>query len=396
MVIQPKFKDFICTAAHPEGCKHNVLDQIQYTLDKSTINGAKRVLVIGASTGYGLATRIVSAFGMKADTIGVIFERPASKIRTATAGWYNTAALDEAAQKNGRISITINGDAFSDEIKERTISAIKDNFGKVDLVIYSIASPRRKDPVSGETYHSKLKPIGQAYENKTVDFHSKVVSNIIIEPASEDEVHETIKVMGGEDWQLWIKALKSAGVLEEGAKTLAYSYIGPDITHDIYRNGTIGRAKEHLEATAHELIEYLSDIKGTAYIAVNKALVTQSSMAIPVVPLYISLLNKIMDEKNINEGCIEQMYRLFSDRLYKESLLLDSEGRIRMDDLEMRQDVQEEVLRLWDMIDTENLRELTDIDGFENAFFKLFGFNRKDIDYDKDVEVDIEITGLIS
>lgn len=394
MIIKPKFKDFICTAAHPEGCKQNVLDQIKYTAEKGKINGAKRVIIIGASTGYGLASRVASTFGMDADTIGVIFERPASNHRTATAGWYNTAAFEEEANKHGYFSKTINGDAFSDEVKDKTIDIIKNTFGKVDLIIYSIASPRRKDPASGEVFYSKLKPIGKTYENKMVDFHSKIVSNIRIEPATDDEIQQTIKVMGGEDWNLWIKKFKESDVLEEGVKTLAYSYIGPEITHQIYRYGTIGKAKEHLESTAHELNSYLSDLKGNAYVAVNKALVTQSSLAIPVVPLYLSLLNKIMDEKGINEGCIEQIYRLFSTILYENNIVVDEKGRIRLDDLEMREDVQSEVLRTWDKISTENLSELTDIDGFQNEFFKLFGFKCSDIDYNKDINQHVEIINL--
>ncbi|MBD7911279.1 enoyl-ACP reductase FabV [Clostridium cibarium] len=395
MIIKPRFKDFICITAHPEGCKKNVLDQVGYTLKKGKISGAKKVLVLGASTGYGLASRIVSTFGMDADTIGVVFEKPATNNKPATAGWYNTATFEEEAKKYGFQSKTINGDAFSNETKEKIIEVIRNTFGKVDLVIYSIASPRRRDPNSDKVYNSKLKPIGDIYENKTVDFHTKVISNTKIEPATSEEIEETIKVMGGEDWKLWIEKLSKADVLADGAKTIAYSYIGPDITHAIYRFGTIGKAKEDLEKTAHELNKFLSKSNGSAYVAVNKALVTQSSLAIPVLPLYISILNKVMNAKSINEGCIEQMYRLFSDFLYKEDILLDSKRRIRLDDLEMRDDVQKEVLDIWNQINSDNINNLTDIDAFENEFFKLFGFAISDINYDTEVEQKVEIENLI-
>lgn len=395
MVVKPKFKNFICTTAHPEGCKKNVLDQIEYVLGKNVIHGSSRVLIIGASTGYGLASRIAATFGMGANTIGVIFEKPASNNKTASSGWYNTVAFEEEAIKAGYNSITINGDAFSNEVKEKTIEIIKNNFGKIDLVIYSIASPRRKDPISGETFHSKLKPINEIYENKSVDFHNKNVFNIKIEPATNDEIKHTIKVMGGEDWKLWIEKLKEANILEDGVKVLAYSYIGPKITHPLYKNGTIGMAKTHLESTASELNSYLSNINGKAYISINKALVTQSSLAIPVVPLYISLLNKVMKEKSIDEGSIEQIVRLFSEVLYKENVSVDTSGRIRLDDLETRDDVQEEILGTWDKITTENLEELTNINDFEDEFFKLFGFNRSDIDYNLDTDPNIKINNLV-
>lgn len=395
MVIKPKFRDFICTTAHPEGCKKNVLDQIEYVRSKNVIQGSNRVLIIGASTGYGLASRIASTFGMGANTIGVIFEKPASNNKTASPGWYNTAAFEETAIKAGYNPITINGDAFSNEVKEKTIEIIKNNLKKIDLIIYSIASPRRRDPISGETFYSKLKPIGQVYKNKSVDFHNKNVFNVKIDPATDNEIKNTIKVMGGEDWRMWIEKLKEADVLETGVKTLAYSYIGPEITHPLYKDGTIGKAKSHLESTANELNNYLSNINGKAYISVNKALVTQSSLAIPVVPLYISLLNKVMKEKGINEGCIEQIVRLFSQVLYKENISLDESGRIRLDNLEMKSDVQEEISRIWDTVTTENLEELTNISDFENEFFKLFGFNRSDINYDLDSNLDVKIQNLI-
>lgn len=395
MILKPRFKDYICTVSHPEGCKKNVLDQIEYTISKSNIKGAKHALIIGASTGYGLASRIASTFGMGADTIGVIFEKPASERRTASSGWYNTAAFEEAALKSGFNPITINGDAFSNEVKEIVIEEIKKKFGKIDLIIYSVASPRRKDPNSDEIYRSVLKTIGEVYENKSVDFHNKTVFNVKIDTASDSEIEDTIKVMGGDDWKLWIEKLKEADVLDNEVKTLAYSYIGPELTHAIYKNGTIGKAKADLELAANDLNNYLSDIDGTAYVSINRALVTQSSMAIPVVPLYISLLNKIMKEKNINEGCIQQIVRLFSDILYKENVPVDTDGRIRLDDLEMREDVQKQISESWGKISTENLKELTDIDNFEDEFFKLFGFNRSDVDYSLDVNQNVEIKNLL-
>ncbi|OPJ58487.1 enoyl-ACP reductase FabV [Clostridium oryzae] len=395
MVINPVFRDYICTTAHPNGCSENVKNQIAYVNSKDKFNGAKKVLIIGASTGYGLSSRIAVTFGMDAATIGVVFERPASNRKIATAGWYNTAAFEKAADEAGYYAKTINGDAFSNEVKDETIEAIKKNFGKVDLVIYSIASPRRKDPNTGEVFYSKLKPVGESYTNKTVDFHNKVVSDIELEPATEDEINGTVKVMGGEDWELWIKRLKEANVLEQGAKTVAYSYIGPEITYPIYREGTIGKAKEHLEMTVSKINTLLNGINGEAYVSVNKALVTQSSLAVPVVPLYISLLYKVMRKKQIDENSIEQMYRLFSEKLYTKKIPLDEKGRIRLDDMEMREDVQKEVLDTWERIDTENLTKMTDIDAFEDEFFKLFGFNYPNIDYDVDVDTDVKIPSLM-
>lgn len=395
MIIKPKSKGFICITAHPEGCTQNVWEQIDYVKKQVPVNGPKKVLVIGASTGYGLASRITAAFGANADTIGVFFERPASDKRTATAGWYNVAAFERMANKAGLYSKSINGDAFSDEIKEQTIELIKEDLGKVDLVIYSLASPRRTHPITGETFSSVIKPIGNAFTNKTIDFHSKVVSNITIEPASEDEIRQTVAVMGGEDWEMWIQALKNAGVLAEGIMTAAYSYIGPEITHAVYREGTIGRAKDHLEATSKAITSQLKELSGKAFISVNKALVTQSSSAIPVVPLYISLLYKVMKEKGLHEGCVEQMYRLFKNRLYSDSLILDELGRIRMDDLEMKNDVQKEVSSLWEKVNTENIDSLSDIKGYGDEFFRLFGFGFKNINYDNDIDENIDIPGII-
>lgn len=394
MIIEPKFKGFICTTAHPEGCAVNVTEQVNYVKKGGKIDGPKNVLVIGSSTGFGLSSRIVSTFGSGAKTIGVFFERPASENRTASAGWYNTVAFENLAHQEGYYAKSINGDAFSNEIKEKTIDLIKNDLGKVDLIVYSIASPRRQDPITGNVYYSTLKPIGKTYVDKTVDFHNNTVSEVQIEPATQEEVENTIKVMGGEDWELWIKALVEADVLAEGVKTVAYTYIGSEITHPIYKNGTIGKAKEHLENTVKTLDKDLEKLNGKAYISSNKALVTQASSAIPVVTLYISLLYKVMKEKNIHEGTIEQIYRLFKERLYSNNLVLDEEGRIRIDDLELREDVQKDLISLWGKINTENVTELTDITGFRKEFFKLFGFGYSSVDYDKDVEQNVNIPSI--
>lgn len=394
MKIKPKFRGFICTTAHPEGCARNVREQIQYVKSRELIDGPKNVLIIGASTGYGMASRIASTFGSGAKTVGVFFEKPASDKRPGTPGWYNTVEFEKQAHEAGYYCKSINGDAFSEEIKDKTIEIIKEDLGKVDLVIYSLAAPRRKHPVTGELFSSTLKPIGSTYESKTVDFHTNLISDVKIEPANPEEIRQTVTVMGGEDWKMWIDALTEADVLAEGATTVAYSYIGPKITYPVYREGTIGKAKEHLEETAHVLNKQLKNINGRAFVSVNKALVTQASSAIPVVPLYISLLYKIMKEKDIHEGCIEQTYRLFSDFLYEENVKVDDKGRIRIDDWEMREDVQKEVMNLWDKINTENVEELTDIEGYRKEFYKLFGFGYHDLDYEKDVEHNIDIPSI--
>lgn len=395
MIIKPKTRGFICTTAHPEGCAQNVKEQINYVKSKGTINGPKKVLVIGASTGYGLASRVTAAFGSSADTIGIFFERPAENKRTATAGWYNMAAFEEEAIKAGLYSKSINGDAFSDSIKEQTIELIKKDWGKVDLIIYSLASPRRTHPQTGEVFNSVIKPIGKSYTNKTVNFHDGEVSDVTIEPASEDEIRQTVAVMGGEDWEMWMKALKNAGVLADGAITVAFSYIGPELTHAVYKGGTIGKAKDHLDASAKSITDMLKDIDGKAYISVNKALVTQSSSAIPVVPLYMSLLYKVMKEKGTHEGCIEQMFRLLKDRLYADNLLIDEAGRIRLDDFEMQDDVQNEVSKLWAMVNTDNLEEISDIKGYREEFFKLFGFGHAEINYAEECKEDVKNPGIL-
>lgn len=393
MIIKPKFRGFICTTAHPEGCAAHVQEQIRYVKDQQEIKGPKKVLVIGASTGYGLASRVVSAFGAGADTIGIFFEKSASKNRTATAGWYNTAAFEEAAAEAGLYAKSLNGDAFSDELKQQTIDLIRQDWGKVDLVIYSLASPKRIHPDTGEKLSSVIKPIGQAYTNKTVDFHTGDVSQISLEPANEEEIRQTVEVMGGDDWNRWIHALEEADVLAEGATTIAYSYIGPDLTRPIYREGTIGKAKDHLETTAQNLDARLKERGGRALISVNKALVTQSSSAIPVVPLYMSLLFKVMKEKGSHEGCIEQIQRLLAG-LYNGELQNDEKGRVRIDDQEMVPEVQEAVTRLWEEVNSENIHSLSDLKSYRTDFFRLFGFEFPEVDYEKSVNLDVEIRSL--
>jgi enoyl-[acyl-carrier protein] reductase/trans-2-enoyl-CoA reductase (NAD+) len=382
MIIEPRMRGFICLTSHPKGCEQNVKNQIEYVKSKGNIKGAKKVLVIGASTGFGLASRITSAFGSGAGTIGVFFEKPPTEGKTASPGWYNSAAFENEAHKAGLYAKSINGDAFSNEIKQQTLDLIKAELGQVDLIIYSLASPVRQHPVTGVLHRSVLKPIGGVFTNKTVDFHTGNVSEISIEPCSGDDIENTVAVMGGEDWAMWIDALKTNNLLAEGAITVAYSYIGPSLTEAVYRKGTIGRAKDHLEATAFAITESLATIQGKAYISVNKALVTQASSAIPVIPLYISLLYKIMKEEWIHEGCIEQIQRLFQDRLYTENAIpLDEKGRIRIDDWEMRADVQGKIAQLWLQATTDTLPEIGDLQGYKQDFLNLFGFGFEGVDY---------------
>lgn len=388
-------RGFICLTAHPEGCAQSVKNQIEYVRSKGNINGPKRVLVVGASTGFGLASRITAAFGSGASTIGVFFEKEPAAGKTATPGWYNSAAFEQEAKKAGLYAKSINGDAFSSEIKQQTIDMIKSDLGQVDLIIYSLASPVRLHPVTGVLHRSSLKPIGQTFTDKTVDFHTGVVSQVSIEPAVQEDIDNTVVVMGGEDWTMWIDAMKKAGVLAEGATTVAYSYIGPEVTEAVYRKGTIGRAKDHLEATAFEITESLKDLGGKAYVSVNKALVTQASSAIPVIPLYISLLYKTMKAKGIHEGCIEQIQRLFADRLYNGSEVpLDDKGRIRIDDWEMRDDVQDAVKTLWTQADTETLKEIGDLAGYKQDFLNLFGFGFEGVDYLADTDEMVKIESI--
>lgn len=396
MIIEPRMRGFICLTAHPKGCEQNVINQINYVKSKGAIDGPKRVLVIGASTGFGLASRISSAFGSGASTIGVFFEKPAAPRKTASPGFYNAAAFEKQAIAEGLYAKSINGDAFSDEIKTKTIDLIKNDLGQVDLVIYSLASPVRTNPKTGITHRSALKPIGQTFSNKTVDFHTGNVTEISIDPCNQDDIDNTVAVMGGDDWMMWMEAMKEAGVLADNAMTVAYSYIGPKLTEPVYRKGTIGRAKDHLEATAFDITKALEGINGKAYVSVNKALVTQASSAIPVIPLYISLLYKVMKAEGIHEGCIEQMQRLFADRLFNGGEIpVDEKGRIRVDDWEMRDDIQAKVDELWEQATTENLKEIGDLQGYSDDFYNLFGFKIDGVDYTADVNEIVEIPNLV-
>ncbi|MEM9424532.1 MAG: enoyl-ACP reductase FabV [Spirochaetota bacterium] len=388
MKIEPKILNNVCITTHPEGVVADVKRQIEYVRAQNPIqNGPKNVLVIGSSAGFGLASRIALGFGAGALTIGVAFEKEASAKRPGTPGFYCTAAFDALAAQEGLKSHSINGDAFSDEIKAEVIAAAQKLCPEgFDIVVYSLASPVRTDPQNGQTYRSVLKPIGGAFENQTVDFMSGKVSSIRVEPATAEEQEATVKVMGGEDWAIWLHTLQKAGLLAKGVKTVAYSYIGPDLTFPIYWNGTIGGAKAHLEKTAAELNQSLAAVAGSAYVSVNKALVTRASAVIPVVPLYVALLYKVMKAKGLHEECIEQMYRLFARRFYGSDWAVDEQGRIRIDDWEMRPDVQTEVARLWDKVNSENLGELSDIVGFRESYLRIHGFGLPGIDYEADVD----------
>ncbi|MEM0967603.1 MAG: enoyl-ACP reductase FabV [Verrucomicrobiota bacterium] len=392
MIIEPKVRGFVCVTSHPMGCAANVKEQIAVAQAQGSVEkGPKRVLVVGSSTGYGLSSRIEAAFGCGADTFGVFFERPASNGRPASAGFYNAAAFEEEAKKAGLYAGSLNGDAFSDELKEKAVKRLKDEMGPVDLVIYSLASPRRTDPRNGETYKSCLKPIGQGFSSKTVDTDKDLVHEVSIAPAEGSDIESTIKVMGGEDWERWIEILAENGLLSENFKTLAYSYVGPELTWPIYKNGTIGKAKEDLDRAAAAITASTS---GSAYVAVNKAVVTQASSAIPVVPLYISILFKIMKAEGSHEGCIEQIARLFREHLYHaEGVKLSTDGRIHVDDLEMEEKIQSAVAKVWPTIGTENLRQLSDYDGYQADFLKLFGFGVEGIDYSQEVDPETALSG---
>ena len=395
MVVTPKVRGFICTTAHPVGCAKHVAEQIAVVKNRGPIaNGPKKVLVIGSSTGYGLSSRIAAAFGSGASTIGVFFEKPAEADKCGTAGWYNSAAFENEARAAGLYARSFNGDAFSDAMKAEVIAAIKSDLGQVDCVVYSLASPRRTDPKSGEVYKSVLKPIGQSYTNRNLNTSTGVVDEITIQPAEGDDVAQTVAVMGGEDWQMWIDALLAEDLLAKGVQTVAYSYIGPEITWPIYKNGTIGRAKEDLERVQRELDAKLKSLDGKAWVSVNKALVTQASSAIPVVPLYISLLYKVMKADGTHEDCIEQMDRLFRDRLYNGNPQPDEAGRIRIDDWEMAPAVQKLVDQRWTEVNTDNLREIADFDGYQAGFLKLFGFGLNGVDYTADVDTAVKVPSL--
>lgn len=389
MILRPKVRGFVCVTAHPVGCAAHVQEQIDYVQSHGPIkNGPKKALVIGASTGYGLSSRIASAFGSGAGTFGVFYDRPSEEDRPATPGWYNTIGFERAAKKAGLYARSLNGDAFSDAIKQQAIESIRNELGSVDLVVYSLASPRRVHPKTGGVHKSVLKPVGQPYTNKTVDTDAGIVSNITIEPATPEEISDTIAVMGGEDWEMWMQALHAEGLLAPGATSVAYSYIGPEVTWPIYRNGTIGLAKNDLERAARRIDALLKTHGyGRAFVSINKALVTQASSAIPVVPLYISLLYKVMKAQGGHEGCIEQIQRLFATQMYNGcALAFDDGGRVRLDDLEMRPGVQQKIVELWPQITTETLGELTDIKGYRSEFLKLFGFGVAGVDYDADTD----------
>jgi enoyl-[acyl-carrier protein] reductase/trans-2-enoyl-CoA reductase (NAD+) len=393
MIVAPKIRGFICTTAHPSGCAKHVAEQIALIKNRGPIaDGPKRVLVIGSSTGYGLASRIAAAFGCGASTMGVFFEKPGDADKCATAGWYNSAAFEMEAAAAGLYARSFNGDAFSDAMKAEVIAAIKADLGQVDCVVYSLASPRRTHPKTGEVFKSVLKPIGQSYTNKNLNTNTGVVDEVTIEPAEGDDVAQTISVMGGEDWEMWIEALLAENLLAPGVQTYAYSYIGPDITWPIYKNGTIGKAKEDLERAQRALDAKLAPLAGKAWISVNKALVTQASSAIPVVPLYISLLYKVMKEQGSHEDCIEQMDRLFRERYHNP--LPDEAGRIRLDDWEMADQVQQPVIANWQQVNTGNLNELGDLAGYQASFLKLFGFGLDGVDYDADTDTALKVPSI--
>ncbi len=384
MVVEPKVKGFICTTAHPAGCEESVRRQIAYCKEKGQADGPKKVLVIGASTGYGLGSRIAVTYAYGADTIGVSFEKEAKGKRTATAGWYNTKAFEKFAAEDGYYAKSFNGDGFSREMKDQVIETIRKDWGKADMVVYSMAAPRRTMP-DGTAVSSVLKTVGKEFTNKTIDLKTNEVKEVTVPVADAEEIQNTIKVMGGEDWSDWIHALAEADVLADNASTIAYSYIGPVVTHAIYKDGSIGQAKKHLYETSRKLTEELADRGLKAYVSVNKALVTQSSAAIPIVPLYISLLYKIMKEEGLHEGCIEQMYRLFADKFVKKEV--DEAGYFRLDDWELQDKVQDKITAVWDQVTTENIQELGDIDGYWEDFYQMFGFHYDNVDYSADVEI---------
>lgn len=392
MIIKPKIRGFICTTTHPVGCEENVNQQIAYVKSKGKIaNGPKKVLVIGASTGYGLASRITAAFGSDAATIGVFFEKPGTESKPGTAGWYNSAAFDKAAKAAGLYAKSVNGDAFSNECRQTVIDLIKQDLGQVDLVIYSLASPVRKMPDTGEVVRSSLKPIGQPYKSVAVDTNKDVLIEATVEPANEQEIADTVKVMGGQDWELWMNALADAGVLADNAQTVAYSYIGTELTWPIYWHGTLGKAKEDLDRAAHAIDHQLAAKHGHAYVAVLKSVVTQASSAIPVMPLYIAMSFKVMKEQGIHEGCIEQIQRMFYTKLYVTGEPeTDDNHRLRLDDWELRPEVQNACKEIWSKVTNDTIYQLTDYQGYKDEFLRLFGFGISGVDYDADVNPDVK------
>lgn len=396
MIIKPRVRGFMCVTTHPTGCEANVKSQIDYVKANGVIdNGPKKVLVIGASTGYGLASRITAAFGSGAATLGLFFEKEGTERKPGTAGWYNSAGFHKYAEAEGLYAKSINGDAFSDEIKQKTIETIKADLGQVDLVVYSLASPVRQHPKTGELHRSTLKPIGKDVVQRAADTDKGILKDVAVTAASQEEIDNTVAVMGGEDWQMWIDALDQAGVLADGAKTTAYTYIGEKVTWDIYWHGTIGQAKQDLDKRVINLRDKLAARGGDARVSVLKAVVTQASSAIPVMPLYLGLLFKVMKEDGSHQGCIEQIDLLFRESLYGNSPQLDDEGRLRADYLELRPEIQEKVEQLWDNINDDNLFELSDMDGYKHEFLKLFGFEIDGVDYDADVNPVVAINNLV-
>ncbi len=396
MIIKPRVRGFLCVTTHPVGCEANVKKQIETVQANGKIeNGPKRVLVIGSSTGYGLSSRITAAFGCGAATLGVFFEKEGTERKPGTAGWYNSAAFHKFAEADGLYAKSINGDAFSDEIKAKTIETIKEDIGQVDLVVYSLASPRRQHPVTGVVHNSTLKPIGSDTIQKGVNTDKETVQDFPIEAANQDEIDNTVAVMGGEDWQMWIDALDEAGVLADGAKTTAYTYIGDKLTWDIYWHGTIGAAKKDLDKRVVGIRERLAARGGDARVSVLKAVVTQASAAIPAMPIYLALLFKVMKERGIHEGCIEQIDSLFRDSLYAENPYLDEEGRLRADTKELDPEIQEAVGALWGQINTDTLRELSDFAGYKREFLQLFGFEVDGVDYEADVTTEVPIAQMV-
>jgi enoyl-[acyl-carrier protein] reductase/trans-2-enoyl-CoA reductase (NAD+) len=397
MVIKPKIRGFICTNAHPVGCAAHVNEQIDYVKAQGPVaNGPKNVLVIGSSTGYGLASRITAAFGCGAKTLGLFFEKEGSARKTGTAGWYNTAAFQAAADEAGLWAKHINGDAFSDELKDKALDVISNEMGKIDLVVYSLASPRRTDPETGTVYNSTLKPIGNPYTANTLNTSNRAIESISVEPANDQEIHDTIKVMGGEDWERWIDRLHDAGLLADNCQTVSYTYIGKELTWPIYGKATIGRAKEDLDRAAAAISEKLSSVKGKGYVASLKALVTQASSAIPIMPLYISLMYKVMKAEGTHEGCVEQIYGLFGQCLFTDGARqMDDAGHLRMDGKELADHVQKQIGDLWPQVTTDNIDELTDYIGYHNEFLRLFGFGYDHVDYDAEVPSEVDINGMV-
>jgi enoyl-[acyl-carrier protein] reductase/trans-2-enoyl-CoA reductase (NAD+) len=395
MIIKPRVRGFMCITSHPAGCDENVKQQIEYVQSQGKIEGGpKKVLVIGSSTGYGLASRISAGFGSDAATLGLFFEKEGTEKKPGTAGWYNSAAYHKYAEQKGLYAKSINGDAFSDEIKQKTIEVIKQDLGQVDLVVYSLASPRRTHPKTGEVFNSCLKPIGKSVTQRGINTDKQIIQDVTLDPATDEDISNTVAVMGGEDWQMWIDALDEAGVLADGAKTTAYTYIGEKLTWDIYWDGTIGQAKKDLDTRVISLREKLAATGGDARVSVLKAVVTQASSAIPIMPLYLSLLFKIMKADGSHEGCIEQVYGLFRNSLYGNEPTLDDEGRLRADGLELRPEIQDAVAQLWEQVTTENVSEISDFTGYKSEFLRLFGFGIDGVDYEADVDPQVMIKNL--